>query len=100
LERRPNVSLSPRAQVALVIAVLGVAISIVPTVLFIFLIENKREDPLGWEIFADLPLHLLTAFIGAVIGLVGALLFRWAVRRGLEDADAGGEVKQSARLRN
>jgi uncharacterized membrane protein YgaE (UPF0421/DUF939 family) len=84
LAERPAVTLSKRARIALVIALVGVAISIVPTVLFLLVIENKRNDPLGWEIFADFPLHLLTAFIGAVIGFTGALLFRSAVRKELE----------------
>ncbi|MEM0481680.1 MAG: hypothetical protein QXM16_02180 [Nitrososphaerota archaeon] len=84
MAERHAISLSRRARLALVIALVGVAISIVPTVLFLLVIENKRNDPLGWEIFADFPLHLLTAFIGAVIGFTGALLFRSAVRKELE----------------
>lgn len=84
LAERPPVTLSRRARIALVIALLGVAISIVPTVLFLLVIENKRNDPLGWEIFANFPLHLLTAFIGAVIGFAGAILFRSTIRRELE----------------
>ena len=84
MTERPAVTLSRRARIALVVALVGVAISIVPTVLFLLVIENKRNDPLGWEVFANFPLHLLTAFIGAVIGFTGALLFRSAVRRELE----------------
>ncbi len=77
-------TLNRRARIALALALAGIVISIVPTVLFLLVVENKRNDPLGWEIFADFPLHLLTAFIGAVIGFSGALLFRSAVRRELE----------------
>lgn len=82
---------------ALIVALAGVAISIVPTVLFLFVIENKRNDPLGWEIFADFPLHLLTAFVGAVIGFAGALLFRSAVRQDLKESQREERAKQVLR---
>lgn len=90
-----------RARLSLVVALIGVAISIVPTVLFLLVIENKRGDPLGWEIFADFPIHLLTAFIGAVIGIVGALFFRMAVRREfIESITEEEEVRQVLKSRS
>lgn len=97
LNEKPSVTLSRRARAALILALLGVAISIVPTVLFLFVIENKRNDPLGWEIFADFPLHLLTAFIGAAIGFVGALLFRSAVRQEIEASKREQDVIEVSR---
>lgn len=79
-----GLGLSRRARFLLILSLVGVAISIVPTMLFLLVVENKRGDPLGWEIFTHFPLHLLTAFIGAMIGIVGALLFRATIRRELE----------------
>jgi len=78
-------SLNRRARLALLIALLGIATSLVPTILFLLVIEDKKGEVLGWEILADFPVHLLTAIIGAVVGIVGELMFRRYVRQEVQE---------------
>jgi energy-converting hydrogenase Eha subunit A len=83
--------LGRRARIALLVAALGIATSIVPTILFLLVIEDKKGDVLGWEILVNFPLHLLTALIGAVVGVLGALMFKRAVRKEIEEFEKAEE---------
>ncbi len=83
--------LGRRARIALLVAALGIATSIVPTILFLLVIEDKKGDVLGWEILVNFPLHLLTTLIGAVVAILGALMFKRAVRKEIEEFEKAGE---------
>lgn len=64
----------------IVIAAIGLLVSLIPTVLYMAFLESPVVSYLNAEIFPSVPLMLLTAIVGVPISVVGILTFRKAVR--------------------